>query len=248
MKTKLILNTWLLFGNCLIAAEPQKLYFAVESAKEYTRISLTIDGDRVTGTQVWQPYQEHGSQGTIDGIITGGGIIQVVHSYTIEGSEQSEEEILKLGGDQLFIGSGELHEDPKNKTRLNLKEPNKVTFTKALKKIDVTEPKAGTPERKAIMTAMRGPVSAEVGEDVMFIGQVKMIGKWARFSGNVDPANGKDPKNEGTAAAMELDFSALLRKDAEGEWQVLHKGFSGDISVMEESKEKYPKAPWALFE
>ena len=239
----------LLFGTLLSAAEPQTLFFAQENAKEYTRISLTIEGDKVTGTQNWLPKQPdgHGAHGTISGIITGGGIIQVLYEYTIEGSDQSEEEVLKLDGDKLFIGEGQLLQDPKNETCLNLQEPKKVVFKKALTKIPAFEPKAGSPERKAIMDAMRVPVSAEVGQEVVFTGMVRISGSWARFSGHVDAAGGK-PKNEDVAAALELDFSALLQKDGKGAWKVLHKGFAGDISVTEEAKEKYPKAPWVLFE
>lgn len=47
------------------------------------------------------PKGEHGSRGTFSGILTGGGILQVLHEYTIEGSNQTEEEVLKLDGDRL---------------------------------------------------------------------------------------------------------------------------------------------------
>ncbi len=240
-----------LLSGALAAAEPQKLYFAKETAKEYTRIVLVMDGDKITGTQNWLPKQPdgHGAHGTISGIRTGGGILQVLFEYTIESSEQSEEEVLKLEDNKLFIGEGQLKVDPKNESRLNLQEPNKVVFKEknALTRIPVAEPKAGTPERKAIMDAMRAPVSAEVGQEVAFTGAVRISGSWAHFSGHVDPAGGK-PKNDNVAADLELDFSALLQKDAKGNWQVLHKGFAGDISVTEEAKEKFPKAPWVLFE
>ncbi len=239
----------LLLCNILSAEEPQTLFFAHENAKEYTRISLTIEGDKVSGTQNWLPKAPdgHGAHGTISGKIAEGGIMRVLFEYTIESSEQAEEEVLKLDGDKLFIGEGQLKVDPKNESRLNLEAPSKVVFKKGLTKIPATEAKAGTPERKAIMDAMRVPVSAEVGQEVAFTGTVRVSGTWARFNGHVDPANGK-AKNEDVAAALELDFFALLQKDGKGTWKVLHKGFAGDIGVMEEAKENYPKAPWVLFE
>jgi hypothetical protein len=241
--------SFLLLGTALSAAEPQTLFFAQENAKEYTRIALTIEGNKVTGSQNWLPKQPdgHGAHGMINGTIADGGIMRVLYEYNIEGSDQSEEEVLKLDGDKLFIGEGQLKVDPKNDSRMNLEAPSKVVFKKALAQIPASEPKAGTPERKAIMDAMRVPVSAEVGQEVAFTGTIRVSGRWARFSGHVDPANGK-AKNEDVSAALELDFSALLQKDAKGAWKVLHKGFSGDISVTEESKEKYPQAPWVLFE
>lgn len=240
----------LLLTTLSVLAEPQTLFFAQENAKEYTRISLVIDGDQVTGTQNWLPKQPdgHGAHGTLDGIITGGGIIQVLYSYTIEGSDQSEEEVLKLDGDKLFIGEGQLLQDPKNDTRLNLQEPNKVAFKKALKKIPTSEPKAGTPERKAIMDAMRGPVAKQAGTPVLFTGNVRVSGSWARFQGDVKTADGKKPKNADFADLMELDFFALLKKNEDGTWKVVHHGFAGDIGVAEEAKENFPDAPWVLFQ
>lgn len=245
---KLLIITSFLSGAVLSAAEPQTLFFAQENAKEYTRIALTIDGDQVTGTQNWLPKQPdgHGAHGTISGKVTDG-LIRVLYEYTIEGSEQSEEEVLKLDGDKLFIGEGQLRTDPNNDAHLKLEDPSKVVFKKPLTKISAFEPKAGTPERKAIMDAMRAPVSAKVGRDVVFTGTVRVSGAWARFNGHVDTVGGK-PKNEDIAAEMELDFFALLQKDGKGGWKVLHQGFAGDIGVMEAAKENYPKAPWVLFE
>jgi len=236
-----------LTGLTLTAAEPQTLFFAKETAEDTTRITLYIDGDDVTGTQSWQPKEEaHGAHGTLSGILTGGGIIQVLYEYTIEGAEQSEEQVLKLEGDKLYIGEGELTEAADG--RLNLKEPNKVGFQKYLTRVPVKEPKIGSPERKAIMDAMRAPVSAEIGKAVTFTGNVRATGGWARFQGNVAPADGRKPANEDAAFSLELDFYALLKQDKEGTWKVLHSGFAGDIGVREEAREKYPKAPWVLFE
>jgi len=240
----------LLLNTLSVLAEPQTLFFAQENAKEYTRISLIIDGDKVTGTQNWLPKQPdgHGAHGTLDGIITGGGIIQVLFEYTIEGSEQSEEEVLKLDGDKLFIGEGQLLQDPKNDTRLNLQEPNKVAFKQALKRIPVSEPKAGTPERKAIMDAMRSPVAKQAGTPVLFTGHVRVSGAWARFQGIVKTADGKKPPSTNFADLMELDFFCLLKKNEDGTWKVMHHGFAGDIGVAEEARLNYPAAPWVLFQ
>ena len=245
MKTPVLLLTVLLSGLAA-AAEPQMLFFAKESAKESTRIALTIDGDKVTGTQVWQPKEGHGSRGFLDGIITGGGIIQVLHQYEIEGSEQSEEEVLKLDGDKLYIGQGELVDGGNN--RMNLKEPNKVGFPTFLTKVKVIEPKAGTPERKAIMDAMRVEVNEHAGKPVTFTGSVLISGAWARFQGSVAPTDGKPPENPSAAADLELDFFALLNKNADGKWQIKHWGFAGDSSVSLEARDTFPKASWVLFE
>jgi hypothetical protein len=112
----------------------------------------------------------------------------------------------------------------------------------------VTEPKIGSPERKAIMDAMRPEIMAHVGAPVLFTGDVRVCGEWARFQGNVTTKDGKRPKNEEAAADLELDFFALLCKDSAGAWQLLHHGFAGDISVGEEAQAKFPDAPSALFQ
>lgn len=237
----------LLWGSSVLAAEPPTLFFAKDDAHEKTYIALTIDGDQVAGTQVWQPKEKDGARGTLDGIVNGD-VIQVLYSYTIEGSDQSEEEVLKIDGDKLFIGEGELVADPKDDSRMNLKEPNKVAFKTVLKKVSVTESKPGTPERKAIMDAMRGPVAKEAGSPVLFTGNVRVSGSWARFQGDVQTADGKKPKNADFSDLMELDFFALLKKNKDGTWKVVHHGFAGDISVGEEAREKYPEAPWVLFQ
>jgi hypothetical protein len=111
---------------------------------------------------------------------------------------------------------------------------------------EVYEPKPGTPERKGIMDAMRGPISKHVGKEVQFTGTVKVSGAWARFEGDVAPKDGKPPKGEEARAELELDFLALLRKE-EGEWKVLFWAFTGDISAYEEAKKKYPQVPKDLM-
>lgn len=243
---KSILSFVLLNGSLVFAAEPQTLFFAKESKSEFTHVALRIEGDQVSGTQHWQPKDEHGARGTLAGVLTEGGRIRAVYQYTIEGSEQVEEQVYKLDGDKLFLGEGELVEGKDG--RLNLKAPDKVEFASALAKVAVTEPKAGSPERKAIMDAMRGLVAEHVGMAVTFTGEVRASGSWARFQGDVATSSGKVPENEVAAAELELDFFALLRQDGDGNWAVKHWGFAGDIGVSEEAREKFPVAPWVLFE
>jgi hypothetical protein len=234
-----------LFGS-FAWADTRALFFAHETAKEFTRIALSIeDGQKVSGTRVWQPKEDHGASGFLDGIVNGN-VIQVLYAYTIEGSEQSEEMVLKIEGDKLLIGEGELVDAGNG--RMNLKAPNIVSFKTTLKKLPVTEPKPGTPERKAMMDAMRVEVADYAGKPVTFTGKLRTLGNWARFTGKVTPADGKPVEAEGIAADMELDFVALLQKDAAGQWTAPHWGFAGDTSVLEEAKEKFPKAPWPMFE
>ena len=110
---------------------------------------------------------------------------------------------------------------------------------------EVYEPKPGTPERKAIMDALRLPVSIYVGKPVTFTGTVEVSGNWAKFTGGAAATDGKPPTN-GKADEMELDLFALLRKQG-GEWKVLSWAFSGDISAYEDARAKFPQAPKDLM-
>lgn len=227
-------------------AESKAAFYASETKEESTRIALSISDDgNVSGTKTWQPAEGHGARGWLDGVVNGD-VIQVVYSYEIEGSEQSEEMVLKIVGRKLLIGEGELVDGGEG--RMNLKEPNKVAFTKTLEMVEVREPAAGSAERKAIMDAMRKPVAEYAGEAVKFTGNIRSIGEWARFTGSVAAADGSTPKIDGIAADMELDFAAFLSKDEDGEWQILHWGFAGDSSVLLGAQEEHPNAPWPLFE
>jgi len=243
----LFLTASLMFASITSAAEPQTLFFEKETAKDSTRIALTIDGGMVYGTKTWRPKQEaHGAGGTLQGSVKET-IINATWAYTLEGSEQSEQQIYKLDSDRLLIGKGELVER-NNDAKLTFKDPSAVKFSTSLDRVEVREPKPGTPERKAIMDAMRAPVSERIGKAVTFTGSVRANGSWARFQGNVATTDGKRPTKQDAAELLELDFFALLQLGKDGEWKVQHWGFAGDIGVRDEAREKFPKAPWVLFE
>jgi hypothetical protein len=58
----------LMLGSLVSAAEAQTLFFERETAKDSTRIALTMDGGTVNGTKTWRPKQEaHGARGTLQG-------------------------------------------------------------------------------------------------------------------------------------------------------------------------------------
>ncbi len=228
-----------------LPAAAETLYFAEETPAESTRVALTIEGEEVYGIQIRQPGGEvHGARGSLTGKIRGG-VIRALYEYSVEGSDQSEEVAFKLENDRLLVGEGELVEGEGGVLRL--KNAAKVTFPKALRRVPVVEPKPGSPERKAIMDAMRGPVSAHVGKAVQFTGEVRAHRGWAAFSGNVASADGKMPADEGVAFELDLDFFSLLKQDPEGNWQVLHWGFSGDTGVMDEALSRFPQVPWVLL-
>lgn len=119
-----------------------------------------------------------------------------------------------------------------------------LIFAGMARAAEVREPKIGSPERKAIMETMRGPVSKRIGKRVTFTGSVKICGDWATFQGNVEPTDGVVPKGD-AAFDLSLDFFALLRLE-KGRWTLLLWDFAGDIGPLDEARMKFPKVPKEL--
>ncbi|MCB1207289.1 MAG: hypothetical protein KDN18_23760 [Verrucomicrobiae bacterium] len=231
--------------STFFASAGETLYFESVTGNETTRVVLYFEGKEVSGMQTWEIPDTHGTQGSLKGRQEDGGILRLVHRYTIEGSDQAEEVIYKLDERGLLIGEGELAEDRDGVLRLM--DPGKVKFTKTLGRVQVSEPAPGSPERKEIMEAMRGPISAYIGNRVQFTGEVQTYRGWGIFSGDVATADGKAPADPDAAFALEMDFLALLKKDPEGRWQMLDWGFSGDTGVSDEFRSAYGAVPWVLL-
>ena len=235
-----------LVSSAFAADLDQTLYFAKSDKHETTTVMLIIKDGKVTGTHEWLPTEKDGTHGGISGTIKDG-LITVIYSYEQEGAEQSQEQLYKLKGDTLLLGEGELV-DPGNNGKLKIKDRTQMKFETVLEKLPVLEPKPGSPERKALMDAMRDPVSKKVGQPVTFTGIPKISGDWASFQGTVATTDGKPAKNVDAQEVLELEFFALLQKTEDGGWKILFSGSSGDISVREEARMKNPKAPWPLFQ
>jgi hypothetical protein len=109
----------------------------------------------------------------------------------------------------------------------------------------VVEAKPGSPDRKEIMDAMRGPVSIHAGKEVIFTGEILLVNDWAKFRGSVTAKDGK-PFPEKVADEMEMDFLAILKK-TNGKWTLSYHGWSGDIGTSIEAREKLPDIPEALL-
>lgn len=96
-------------------------------------VRLNINGDIVTGEMDHVPYEKDSARGTL-ACTKSGNTITGTYSYTIEGSEQTEEVVLTLDGDKLIIMQGEL-DDKKNDGNLTLKDKTKLTKGETLNKV-----------------------------------------------------------------------------------------------------------------
>lgn len=113
-------------------------------------------------------------------------------------------------------------------------------------------PAAGTPERKAIMDALRVPVEADLRQKVIFkVQHLRIVGQWAlarvvplRPDGgdiNYSKTRYREDMEEG---AFDGEGEALLRRDGDG-WRLLEWRFGASDTEVPMWLEKYG-APAAL--
>lgn len=107
------------------AASSTACYIRAEG-RDTTYLNLTIEanGD-VSGTYDWIPFEKDSARGTFSGKKEGE-IIKAVYDYIIEGSQQQQELMLKMSGDQLAEAEGELVEAEGG--LLKLKDPSNVRY------------------------------------------------------------------------------------------------------------------------
>jgi hypothetical protein len=114
-------------------------------------------------------------------------------------------------------------------------------------------PDKGSPERKAILDALRSPVERDLKQKVAFVADsFKVQGTWAFVSGTPQNSSGGDPDYSKTKYADQVDsgafdnnFFALLRKTG-GKWKVTHY-LIGCTDVCYLDWWRRYKAPKAIF-
>jgi hypothetical protein len=114
-------------------------------------------------------------------------------------------------------------------------------------------PEAGTPERKAIMDALRVPIKKQLKKDVIFkIDALKVQNGWAFVRGVPKKPDGGPMDYRGTVYAANIQagvfddwFCALLRKRGD-QWQVVQYSI-GATDVVWEGWDKQYHAPSAIF-
>jgi len=90
-------------------------------------------------------------------------------------------------------------------------------------------PDKGSPERKAILDALRLPIERDLKQKIVFVADnFKVQGNWAFVSGTPQNSSGGDPDYSKTKFADQVDsdafdnnFFALLRKTG-SRWKVTH--------------------------
>ncbi len=114
-------------------------------------------------------------------------------------------------------------------------------------------PEKGSPERKAILDALRVPVEKELKQKIVFVtDHFKVQGTWAFVSGTPQTADGGRPDYRNTeywdaadSGAFDDNFFALLRKIG-GKWRVVTKAIGCTDVCYADWWSRY-KAPKAIF-
>lgn len=112
--------------------------------KDSTFLTLTIDGNDVTGYMAWLPWEKDGARGELKGTLDGNKVT-ADWNYMIEGSEQAEEKVFIIEADAVGEMTGELTEeitevpgkDPL--VKLVLKDPAKAKIGTYLNKSECTD-------------------------------------------------------------------------------------------------------------
>ena len=114
-------------------------------------------------------------------------------------------------------------------------------------------PEKGSPERKAILDALRIPVERDLKQKVVFVADnFKVQGNFAFVSGTPRNSGGEDPDYARTKYADQVDsgafdnnFFALLKKTA-GKWRVTNYAIGCTDVCYADWWRRY-KAPKAVF-
>jgi hypothetical protein len=117
----------------------------------------------------------------------------------------------------------------------------------------VYTPEKGSPERAAILEALRAPVEKELKQKVSFnVDDFRVQGAWTFLSGEPLGAGGKRPNYKNTpyreavdAGMFDNNFFAILKKSG-GKWKVVHYAI-GCTDVCYATWWKDYKAPKAIF-
>lgn len=106
-----------------------------------------------------------------------------------------------------------------------------------------TSPPKDSPERKAILDALRPPLNKEEGAKVKFVSpKISMLKGWATVSSGFVREDGGPVTGEG----FDLDYFAVVQRVGT-KWNIRSWGFSGDPSAVMEGRRANPEAPAEIF-
>ncbi len=106
-----------------------------------------------------------------------------------------------------------------------------------------TSPPKDSPERKAILDALRPPLNDAEGAKVKFVDpQIRVLNGWATVESKFVREDGS-PVESGQ---LDFDYFAVAQRVG-AKWRIRSWGFSGDIGAVLEGRRANPEAPAKLF-
>ena len=220
-------------------------YFKLDSKEEDITVALWVDSGSVGGSEYSGVPEKDSAYGSIMGNVREDGLLHVTFNYMIEGSRQSEEQLLKIDGNKLIVGEGELEEHGPG--QLVLKDPKSVKFDgKALTEVKMDEFDIEDAKAKPIVSVMTASLQKAAGVPVTLLGSVRVSGGWARIVGNVQVPEGKTVKNKDLAANFaERSLQAYFKEDGKGGWKLIRHGYLSEYDIEFEGDQE-AEAPWPL--
>lgn len=101
--------------------------------KDVTTIKIVVNGNDIIGDMNYLPHEKDSGRGTLKGT-RNSNEISAVWTYVIEGSNQTEEVMFKIEGEQLMRKTGELV-DEKMDGNLKMKDANSAQYTETYVKV-----------------------------------------------------------------------------------------------------------------
>jgi len=106
-----------------------------------------------------------------------------------------------------------------------------------------TSPPKDSPERKAILDALRPPLNKLEGAKVKFVDpEISVLNGWATVGSRFVREDGSPVTHED----FTFDYSAVVQRVG-GKWHIRSWGFAGDISAILDARQANPEAPKDLF-
>ena len=112
-----------------------KYCFLMTQGRDTTTVNINIiNNDDIQGEMLWIPFEQHGASGSLKGKMRENKELELIYSFEIEGSTQSERMVMKIENEKLYIKKGALEADKDG--ILTIKDESKAEYTKILDKVD----------------------------------------------------------------------------------------------------------------
>lgn len=243
----ILIPAMLQFAASTATAEDGVRYFQRLTPDLEESVAIWTAGEIAGGMAFSGSQGTSSAYGSLTAVIRADGIIHATWNYEIEGSAQSEEQLLKIEGDKLFIGEGELEE--RGPGQLVLKDRDAVTFERVLEEVHMDELAPESEEAQPFMIPLKEITGKLAGAPVELEGGIRFSQGWVRFLGYLNAAEEAE-LTDTFADNRDNEFQIFIRQQPDGSWKLMRHGFRTEAGYfeMEEATEESVSPPWPLEE